>query len=191
MFLKFRSQYFYRVIPPLAGLLLNSFFFQGCKMKPENSPDKLSVIQAMAASHALQTPHIKNITPSEILEIQQDLNKKDSFLLVDVRPEEERKVSMIPSSLSLESFQQKIQNQNSSLDQTRMIILYDTIGLRSTQTIDSLQLNHLQIFNLKGGLLNWLWSGGKLVDQNNNEVWKVHVHSEPWNLVPEHYQGIL
>lgn len=160
-------------------------------MKPENSPDKLSVIQAMAASHALQTPHIKNITPSEILEIQQDLNKKDSFLLVDVRPEEERKVSMIPSSLSLESFQQKIQNQNSSLDQTRMIILYDTIGLRSTQTIDSLQLNHLQIFNLKGGLLNWLWSGGKLVDQNNNEVWKVHVHSEPWNLVPEHYQGIL
>lgn len=103
-------------------------------------------------------------------------------LLVDVRTEEEKLVSMLPGAIDAATYEAmpKAARQNA--------VIYCTIGLRSGEYVAELAEQGIETVNLAGGLLSWTHAGGQM--QHNDEiVEKAHVYGRRWKLLPESYKA--
>lgn len=112
------------------------------------------------------------------------------LILIDVRSQPEREVSHIPGSITPAQF--SAFTGSNSQQETR-IVTFCTIGLRSSQYAQEIledfpELKD-QVFNLRGGILGWINSGGNLVDSNGKETVNIHVYGEKWNAVPQGYRA--
>jgi rhodanese-related sulfurtransferase len=108
-------------------------------------------------------------------------------IFVDVRPKSERVVSGIPGSISLQEFRE---GGISSANQAKTFVFYCTIGYRSSKVVQRLKDGKLKVVNLRGGLIGWVHSGGRVVDSHGKETKKVHVYGDKWNVLPPGYSPI-
>lgn len=109
----------------------------------------------------------------------------DSTLLLDVRPESERAVSIIPGAVSLQQFEQ--------LDPDALpeyVVTYCTAGYRSGVEARKLRKSGVESLNLRGGLLAWCEAEQPLVTPENVPTRRVHVYGKAWNLVPDSYEAV-
>jgi len=114
-----------------------------------------------------------------------DLASRPAVLFVDVRPSEERSVSMIPGAVPEELFLANIESYRNHI-----IIGYCTISYRSGKLAQELKTRQgVTIYNLRGGLLAWVHDGGKVVDQKG-ETKRIHVYGRKWNLAPSAYEAV-
>lgn len=114
-----------------------------------------------------------------------DLAKRLEVLFVDVRPPEERSVSMIPGAVAEEQFLNNLEQYKDHI-----IIGYCTISYRSGKLAQELITKKgITMYNLRGGLLAWVHDGGKVVDQKG-ETKRVHVYGRKWNLAPSAYEAV-
>lgn len=123
-------------------------------------------------SEQLAVPDVK---AAEVL-TQQDR------LLVDVRTEDEQKVSMLPGAIDVRAFEAmpKAARQNA--------VIYCTIGVRSGKYVAQLAEQGIQATNLAGGLLSWTHAGGQL-QRSDEVVEQAHVYGRRWRLLPEYYEA--
>lgn len=105
------------------------------------------------------------------------------MIIVDVRGEEERSVSIIPGAISEKQFEQQT-------DQSKIIVAYCTIGLRSAKFVRKIRQRGIPAFNLEGSILGWVHENGPLVDSKGKAVKRVHIYGPKWNLLPAGYVGI-
>jgi len=122
-------------------------------------------------------PSIKQLSVSDIENI-------NNYLFVDVRENEERKISKIPSSISLTEF---LKDSEKYFSSNKAIVFYCTIGYRSS--VAAQQFKGKNVANLRGSLISWAWNGKELVDSKNNKTKKIHVYGRKWDLLPEAYSG--
>ena len=135
---------------------------------------------------------LRNVSDVEVADIQN--LSADELLLIDVRPEKERTVSILPTAITAKEIQ-----DSPSLAEGKMVVAYCTAGYRSgvfaQQHCPAANSEHdtaepTQIHNLRGGILAWCHAELPLEDPNGQTTHRVHVYSKEWNLVTPPYIGV-
>ncbi|MBT3584422.1 MAG: rhodanese-like domain-containing protein [Halobacteriovoraceae bacterium] len=151
-------------------------------IRPGNAKNKAKIVQGMAASIQKQFADVAVIEAHEAIKLT--AQKDSRTVLVDVREQKERNVSIIPGAISKAEF------ENRHLEfKNYQVIPYCTIGYRSSEYVRILTQRGFKAYNLKGSILSWIHAGGTLIDKSGPTK-KVHVFGEAWNFAPNDYQAI-
>lgn len=140
----------------------------------------LATIYEMYQGYKGDFPQVPDISPKQAMELM----KRGKVVFVDVRPENERRVSMLPQAVSKEEF---FKNRDKYRGYT--VIGYCTISYRSGVFAREMRKKGLDIYNLQGGLLAWVNEGGKVYDQNGLTK-RIHVYGRRWNYPPPGYESV-
>jgi rhodanese-related sulfurtransferase len=95
----------------------------------------------------------------------------DSVVIVDVRAQAETDVSMIPTAITREAFEQNIQQHRG-----KRVIVYCTIGRRSGVYAGQLRRDGWNALNYKGSILDWCDHGFSLVTRGQIPTQRVHTY---------------
>jgi rhodanese-related sulfurtransferase len=142
--------------------------------------EKRRQIETMYDGYKQSFPQVMEISAEHALE----LAKEDKVVFVDVREPKEQAVSMLPGAITEKDFL-----ENPEAYKGRMIISYCTISYRSGKLAERLQEKGIQMLNLRGGILAWVHSGGK-VYKDGEPVMRVHVYGDKWDLAPLGYEAV-
>ncbi len=120
------------------------------------------------------------------ISVEQYLQRRETgkYVLIDLRSEKERDVSIIPGALTPEDFEE---NPSRYADHT--VITYCTAGHRSGIYAKKLQGRNQPVLNLVGGVIAWALQGQKFQDRHG-ECRRVHVFKKNWNLLSEDYEAV-
>lgn len=151
----------------------------GC-INPQKSANKDKIVSTMATSISKKFKSAPQMTIEEFTKLE-----KDSFVLVDVRPQEERDISTLPGAISISEFHQNKENYKD-----KKVVAYCTIGFRSSKWVTDMKKTGLNAFNLKESALGWAHRGFNFVDKNG-ETKRLHVYEEAWNFLPDGYTGVF
>ena len=163
----------------LSAMLMLPVLAAGCG-ESLTLAQKQQRIRAMAREYHSSFPEVPYITPAQLEKRLQ----AGSAVLIDVRPQAERRVSMIPDAATIAQLQKQ---RDAWRDKT--LVFYCTIGFRSGKQAEDYRQQGFETMNLKGGILAWLHAG-KAVRDADGPVKKVHVYGEPWNLAPAAYETV-
>lgn len=85
-------------------------------------------------------------------------------VLVDVRTEDEYNSGYIENSLNIDYFSNDFSLNADKLDKSTPIILYCRSGKRSSMSANKIsKLGFKEIYNLEGGILEWIEEGNMIV----------------------------
>ncbi len=115
----------------------------------------------------------------------EDLKSRDDVVLVDVRPAEERSISMIPGAISREDFEASAEEYAG-----KPVATYCTIGYRSGEYAEALRARGVDSYNLEGSILGWIHAGEAVVDETGEPVKRLHVYGATWDLAPTDYETV-
>jgi rhodanese-related sulfurtransferase len=152
----------------------------GCRESPLSDAEKAEKIEQLATEYRWAYPGVPELTVEDFLARRTD----QPFVIVDVRDDEERAVSIIPGALSKGEFERREEEFSGT-----PILAYCTIGYRSGKYADYLRGNDWDAFNLRGSLLAWVHAGQPLADVAGEETKRIHVYGRKWNLAPEDYDA--
>lgn len=135
-------------------------------------------VELMYQTYRKSFPEVRELTVSQLLKMKAE----QPVVLVDVRTDAERAVSIIPGAISEADF-------NAQRDQFRNVpvVAYCTIGYRSG--LFAKAASGVQIYNLAGGVLAWA-SAGQEFSNAGTTTRRVHVYGTKWNLLPDGYVGV-
>jgi sodium/bile acid cotransporter 7 len=164
----------------LIGLALVSM--AACQ-DPGDLPDaqKRARIDALYDGYRKDFPRTPEITVEALVT---RLARPDPPVLVDVRDDEERRVSVIPGAISREEFERRRKELAG-----RQVVTYCTIGYRSGVYTEKLIDQGWRASNLRGSILAWTHAGGTLLE-GGTPTRRVHVYGRSWNLAAEGYEAV-
>jgi adenylyltransferase/sulfurtransferase len=88
------------------------------------------------------------------LELKEKLDRKDDFILLDVRRPDELQICRIEQAMHIEMTD--VPNHIDQLDKDKEYVIMCRSGARSMQILAYLQKNEFtNLTNLKGGILGW------------------------------------
>ena len=166
----------------VATALLLGFVPCPVSLSDENLPDeeKLRIVYEMYEDYKKSFPEVQDVTPQAAMELM----KTSKVVFVDVREEEEQKVSMLPGGVTEKEFKRNLDKYRDSV-----VIGYCTISYRSGKLASKLRRDGIIMANLKGGMLAWVLEGGKVFDARG-ETKRIHVYAKTWNYAPEGYEAV-
>jgi len=147
---------------------------------PDPAADKREQIDKLYGEYKKEFPQVLDIEPK----LAMDMSRKLRVLFVDDREEAEQRVSMLPGAVPA-----RVYLQDPTKYSADIVIGYCTISYRSGILAQKLQAQGVTMYNLKGGMLAWLHSGGKIFDANG-ETRRIHVYEPQLDLAPEGYQAL-
>jgi rhodanese-related sulfurtransferase len=101
-------------------------------------------------------------------------------LILDTRSPREFEVSHIPTAKFVD-YKRFSRNDVENQLRDRVVVVYCTVGYRSERIGEQLgRLGFQNVFNLYGGIFEWVNQGHALVDAKGNPTTKVHAYSEDW-----------
>lgn len=166
------------LVPVLAlALLLGSCV----PRKAQTREERLRRIDDMYDTYRAEFPEVGGISVDELVEA---LEAPDSLVLVDVRTDEEREVSIIPGAISRLEFESRPADF-----ENRTIVTYCTIGYRSGIYADELRREGWEALNLEGSILAWTHAGRPL-ERLGEPTRRVHVYGSQWNLAAEDFEPV-
>lgn len=126
-------------------------------------------------------PETSDISVKQFVQMRK---KKERYVLIDLRSDKERDVSIIPGTVTPKDFE-----ENASRYADHTAVAFCTAGYRSGLYKKELQERNLPALNLVGGVIAWALDGQKFQDQVG-ESRRVHVFNKIWNLLPDKYDAI-
>lgn len=104
-----------------------------------------------------------------------------TVFFLDTREEVEYEVSTINGAYKV-GYSDFNKEAVKELKKDDIIVVYCTIGVRSEKAGEILINNgYSNVYNLYGGIINWVNQGYPLYNSTGKETRKVHVYSEPWS----------
>ena len=169
----------------LASLVVAAAFLLGPTLlscDPADDEKRREEIDEMYEDYKKRSfPGVIDVEPR----LAMDLARRPAVLFVDVRPPEERMVSMVLGAVAEEQFLSNLEPYKDHI-----IIGYCTISYRSGKLAQELMNKQgITMYNLRGGLLAWVHDGGKIVDPKG-ETKRIHVYGRKWNLAPSTYETV-
>lgn len=143
--------------------------------------EKRQSMEKMYEEYRPEFEKAPEISVEELLERRTN----ETIVIVDVREDSERVVSMIPGAISKTEFE----NRKAEFKDTP-IIVHCTIGYRSGKYVEDLTEDGLDAYNLKGSILAWAHAGQPVIDATGEETRRIHVYGKQWNLLPEDYEAV-
>lgn len=105
----------------------------------------------------------------------ESVQQKDSIVLVDCRAKAEYEVSKIPGAIFYEDFKWEEH-------QGKEIVVYCSIGKRSEDySIELVSKGAKKVYNLYGGIFDWVNKGNLVVNDQGEETEEVHTYSKRWS----------
>jgi rhodanese-related sulfurtransferase len=117
-------------------------------MAAVNNEYSKSLTEAVANASA-KYPTVQHLTVSEVQDLMEQ--KQQALIFLDVRSAEERAVSTIPGSLSVDEFYASQSQHGDAL-----VVAFCTVGLRSAAQAKTLQGQGFKAANLEGSILAWV-----------------------------------
>ena len=106
--------------------------------------------------------------------------KSDKITVLDTREIEEYNVSHISNSKHVGYNNFHLKNL-SELDKSDTIVLYCSVGYRSERIGEKLlKAGYTHVYNLYGGLFQWVNEGQEVVGNDNQPTDKIHPYSDSW-----------
>lgn len=165
----------------VVGLLVVILGIQGAIAEsPKNAQNRQKLAEMMEVNRKA-FPAVSEIATETLIEGL----KTKSIVLIDVRPEKERTVSVIPGSITPEEF-----DENRSKYQGMQPVSYCTVGYRSAAFAKKMKDRGIEVQNFNGSILSWCQAGQKLQTLDGKPTNRVHVYGRKWNLLPEGYEGV-
>ena len=143
--------------------------------------EKQRRIDEMYAGYRTEFPAVPSVGVEALLEA---LEGPDAPILVDVRTDEERRVSTIPGAISKD----ELEARAGDLD-GRPIVTYCTIGYRSGLYADELRRRGFEAANLEGSILAWTHTGRPL-EHEGEPTRRVHVYGPTWDLAGDGFESV-
>ena len=109
----------------------------------------------------------------------------EDMVLVDVRPEEERQVSMLPGAVPLQAFE-----ADPKAFAGKKVVFYCTLGVRSHTTTETWAERGYDVANFKGSALAWTHAGKPLVTPDGEATTRLHTWSRAFALQAKGYQAV-
>ena len=142
---------------------------------------KKEIVYKIYDDYKKEFPSVKDISPNEAMNAMEG----GRVIFVDTRKQAEMKVSMLPGGVTKKDF-----IENPSKYKGYKIIAYCTISYRSGLFTAEMAQKGVYIENLKGGVLAWLFEGGKVYNARG-ETKRVHVYGKKWNYLPMGYEPVI
>ena len=168
----------YPILIWLVGLLA---FPAAAAAAEKSDADKTRVVYQMFAEYSKAFPSVPVMSPRKAAALAESSN----LVIVDVRQDEEMKVSMIPGAITRTAFLEHLEDYKN-----KAIVAYCTIGYRSGLFAEQMKANGVDVSNLKGGILGWALEGGKVYDANGISR-RIHVYGKKWKYVPNGYEPVM
>ena len=129
-------------------------------------------------------PEAPVVTAAQIQTLQADQNKKDRFVIVDVRAKAEIDVSIIPGAITKAQFEHSIQQH-----QGKAVLVYCTVGYRSGIYAKKLKSKGWNAWNYEGSILDWCNNRLPVVTPSGQSTTRVHTYNASYSLAPG-YQAV-
>lgn len=143
--------------------------------------DKRARIDALYSDYKDEFPDVPETNPEAL---QAALKAAAPPVVVDVRTEEEQRISMIPGAISQHEFE-----VDPARFEGREVVTYCTIGYRSGVYAQKLREKGWKASNLRGSILAWTHAGLDLV-RTGAPTRRVHVYGATWDLAAEGYEAV-
>lgn len=112
-----------------------------------------------------------------------------SVLVLDAREPAEYAVSHIEGAVNC-GYDRFDKAQLDSLDKTRPVVVYCSIGYRSEKIAQKLKkAGFLKVDNLYGSLFEWVNRGYPVVDASGQATSRIHTYNESWGRWVNHPQA--
>jgi len=143
--------------------------------------EKRKIVKQLYNIYREDLPQVKDIQPAEVIH----LTNQHTVVLIDVRTSAEMEISMLPGAVTMDDYLKE-------LDAYRGLIAvaYCTIGYRSGKFAEKMGVKGVEVKNLAGGMLAWVFDGGR-VYKENNEVKRIHVYGPKWDYPPSGYDTVM
>ena len=148
----------------------------------ENTSDaeRATAVEAMYQDYRSDFEDVPDVTPEALLEWMED----PKTVLVDVRKQKERVVSIIPGAISREEYEAHKEQYEGY-----RVISYCTIGYRSGKYSERLRKDGVDAYNLMAGILGWVHAGGA-IEIDGEPTHEVHVYGRQWSLLPSDHEPV-
>lgn len=145
----------------------------------------LTAISASCGSQTAFDATLKSIYKNTVPQIQAkmlfaDISTDTSLVLLDAREQKEYAISHIRNAVfaGYENFDTSF---FFSIPKQSKIIIYCSVGYRSERIGERfLQRGFSNVFNLYGGIFNWVNEGHEVVDDNQKPTNRIHAYSNSW-----------
>lgn len=107
---------------------------------------------------------------------------KDTFVILDTREYAEYKVSHLKNAIwvGYDDFSKK---RIKLISKDKTILVYCSVGYRSERIGEKLQkMGYKNVYNLYGGIFQWVNTNHKIYDKQEKETNKVHVFDKTWGV---------
>ena len=105
-------------------------------------------------------------------------SEASDYVLVDVRTEKERIVSVIKGSVTEEEYESGANAAYAG----KKVVAYCTIGYRSGKYVEKLIERGVDAYNLRGSILAWTHAGGELEAPDGTPTKVIHTWGKAWAL---------
>ena len=108
----------------------------------------------------IPTQIIENITPQEAFALIQGNQNNPDFVIIDVRTLEEFAEGHLEDAINIDYYSETFRDELTLLDKSKTYLIYCRSGNRSGQTLDVMEeLNFREVYNMSGGIKQWLAEG--------------------------------
>lgn len=150
------------------------------RARPLSDDEKQRRIEELYARSRLHFPEVPEVTVDEL----DGLRAAGDVVLVDVRADSERAVSIIPGAVTSEEVL-----ADPPAFAGRTLVAYCTLGHRSGLFARDLRRRGLEALNLKGAILAWTHAGRDL-ELDGRPTRRVHVAGPKWSLEASGYEPV-
>jgi len=169
-FLNFTHQLL-RTFPEIPGFLTFIILFFGGVIQAQN-PDGFEDML-----NGLYSNTVPEIQSNQILN---SIEKVD-WVILDARELEEFEVSHLQGAVFV-GYNNFSTEKLGALGKDHNIVVYCSVGYRSERIGEKLLLaGYNKVYNLRGGIFDWMNNGNKVVDSSGNEVRRVHGYNRKWS----------
>lgn len=121
-----------------------------------------------------------SVTYISVEELQQKLTEQQNIYLLDTREKKEFEVSHLKNAIWIGYESLNLENLK-PIDKTATIVVYCSIGVRSEQIGEKLiDMGYQNVFNLYGGIFDWVNSSYSVFNSNGDPTRKVHAYDSFW-----------
>lgn len=145
----------------------------------------ISGISSCMAQHDKLDDELKSLLKGSVpyispKEVKQQL-ENDKIVMLDIRTDEEQKVSHIPGARMV-IYENFSASDVSSIPKDDTVIVYCSVGYRSEKIGEKMQeMGYSHVFNLYGGIFEWKNEGFEVVSENGEKTDSVHTYNKAWS----------
>jgi len=155
----------------IAGAMLTAvalaYRLLGSNLQDPDATRHREILDQMMEHNRRAFPEVDVIDVAKVI----PLMKQNDLVIVDVRSDAERKVSIIPGAVSAAEFERNIGKHVG-----KSVVCYCTIGYRSAEYAQSMKRRGIQITSFNGSIIAWCQAGQNLTTADGRETKQVHIY---------------